>query len=74
MFPLFRVENLVTAQMLIAIVNYEVAFVSSIKSEWSLWQGVVRKCLHTCFKESGGQCIDVAFVEAGTQLDRHFYC
>ena len=26
MFPLFRVENLVTAQMLIAIVNYEVAF------------------------------------------------
>ena len=29
MFPLFRVENLVTAQMLVAIVNYEVAFVSS---------------------------------------------
>ena len=31
MFPLFKIENLVTAQMLIAIVNYEVAFVSSIK-------------------------------------------
>ena len=25
MFPLFKIENLVTAQMLIAIVNYEVS-------------------------------------------------
>ena len=31
MFPLFRVENLVTAQMLMAIVSYEVTFVSFIK-------------------------------------------
>ena len=34
----------------------------------------MRKCLHTCVKESGGQCIDVASVDAGTQLDRHSYC
>ena len=34
----------------------------------------MKKCLHTCFKESGGQCIDVASVDAGTQLDRHPYC
>jgi hypothetical protein len=34
----------------------------------------MKKCLHTCFKESGGQCIDAASVDAGTQLDRHPYC